>query len=61
MPRGYQGEPLYGTGTVDELACVNNHRPSIFLPSPSRSTWLFPVQNGRPVAGFDDTRHHPIW
>ena len=44
-----------GTGTADELTRVKNHRPSIFLASPSRSTWLFAVQKGRPVAGFTDT------
>lgn len=44
-----------GTGTADELTCVNNHRPSIFLASPSRDTWLLAVQNGWPVAGFNDT------
>jgi len=32
-----------GTGTADELTRVNNHRPSIFLASPSRSTWLLAV------------------
>ena len=48
---------LHGTGTptADELACVNNHRPSIFFASPSRLTWLLAVQNGWPVAGFSDT------
>lgn len=35
-----------GTGTADELTRVNNHRPSIFLASPSRDTWLLAVQNG---------------
>ena len=44
-----------GTETADELTRVNNHRPSIFLASPSRSTWLLAVQFGRPVAGFNDT------
>ena len=44
-----------GTGTADELACVTNQRPSIFLASPSRLTWLLAVQNGWPVAGFNDT------
>jgi hypothetical protein len=49
--------PLHGTGTgtADVLTCVNNHRPSTFLASPSRLTWLLAVQNGRPVAGFNDT------
>src|ERR1035437_9634763 len=37
-----------GTGTADEPTCVNNHRPSIFLASTSRSTWLLAVQNGWP-------------
>ena len=48
---------LHGTGTptADELARVNNHRPSIFSASPSRFTWLLAVQNGWPVAGFNDT------
>jgi hypothetical protein len=44
-----------GTETADELTRVNNHRPSIFLASPSRSTWLTAVQNGKPVAGFNAT------
>jgi hypothetical protein len=44
-----------GTETADELTRVNNHRPSIFLASPSRSTWLLAVQFGCPVAGFNDT------
>ena len=40
------GVLLHGTGTAtaDELTRVNNHRPSIFLASPSRSTWLLAVQ-----------------
>jgi hypothetical protein len=44
-----------GTPTAAELTCVNNHFPSIFFATPSRSTWLFAVQKGRPVAGFKDT------
>ena len=44
-----------GTETADELTRVNNHRPSIFWASPSRSTWLLAVQFGRPVAAFNDT------
>ena len=40
-----------GTGTADEVTRVNNHRPSIFLASPSRSTWLLAAQSGWPVAG----------
>ena len=51
------GVLLHGTGTetADELTLVNNHRPSIFLARPSRSTWLTAVQNGWPVAGFNAT------
>jgi hypothetical protein len=47
----------YGIGipTEPELTFVNNHFPLIFLASPSRSTWLFAVQLGRPVAEFTDT------
>jgi hypothetical protein len=47
----------YGIGipTVAELTCVNNHFPLIFFAVPSRSTWLFAVQLGRPVAEFKDT------
>jgi hypothetical protein len=47
----------YGIGmpTAPDVTRVNNHFPSIFLASPSRSTWLFAVQKGRPVAGFKDT------
>ena len=44
-----------GTETADEVTRVNSHCPSIFLASPSRSTWLLAVQNGKPVAGFNDT------
>jgi hypothetical protein len=44
-----------GTETADELTRVNNYRPSIFLASPSRSTWLLAVQFGWPVAVFNDT------
>src|ERR1700684_3672142 len=44
-----------GTETADELTLVKNHRPSIFLASPSRSTWLTAVQNVWPVAGFNAT------
>ena len=48
------GVLLHGTGTptADELARVNNHRPSIFFASPLRLTWLLAVQNGWRVAGF---------
>jgi hypothetical protein len=51
------GGLLHGTGTptADELARVNNQRPSIFSASPLRYTWLLAVQFGRPVAGFNDT------
>jgi hypothetical protein len=47
----------YGIGipTVAELTFVNNHFPLIFFAVPSRSTWLFAVQLGRPVAEFKDT------
>lgn len=44
-----------GTPTAEELTRVNNQRPSIFLASPSRSTWLLAVQFGRPVTEFKDT------
>jgi hypothetical protein len=52
-----RGPVCYGIGipTVAELTFVNNHFPSIFFATPSRSTWLFAVQKGRPVAGFKDT------
>lgn len=51
------GVLLHGTGTPTavEVTCVNNQRPSIFSASPLRFTWLLAVQNGRPVAGFNDT------
>ena len=44
-----------GTPTEAELTCVNNHFPLIFFAVPSRSTWLFAVQLGRPVVEFKDT------
>ena len=52
-----QKAACYGIGipTAAELTRVNNHFPSIFFATPSRSTWLFAVQKGRPVAGFKDT------
>jgi hypothetical protein len=52
-----QKAACYGIGmpTVPELARVINHFPLIFFAVPSRSTWLFAVQKGRPVAGFTDT------
>ena len=52
-----QKAACYGIGipTVAELTCVNNHFPSIFFAVPSRSTWLFAVQLGRPVVEFTDT------
>ena len=52
-----QKAAFYGIGipTADELACVTNHFPFIFFAVPSRSTWLFAVQLGRPVAEFNDT------
>jgi hypothetical protein len=52
-----QKAACYGIGipTVAELTCVNNHFPLIFFAVPSRSTWLFAVQLGRPVAEFKDT------
>ena len=51
------GVLLHGTGTetADELTRVNNHRPWIFLASPSRSTWLLAAHNGWPVSGSNDT------
>jgi hypothetical protein len=52
-----QKAACYGIGipTVAELTCVNNHFPLIFFAVPSRSTWLFAVQLGRPVVEFKDT------
>jgi hypothetical protein len=51
------GVLLHGTGTetTDELTCVNNHRPSIFLASPLRSTWLLAAHSGKLVVGSKDT------
>ena len=50
---------LHGIGipTAAELSTrVNNHRPSIFLASPSRSAWFLAVQFGRPQwQAFNDT------
>ena len=34
---------------------ASSHGPSVFSASPLRSTWLLAVQNGWPVAGFNDT------
>ena len=52
-----QKAAFYGIGipTAAELTCVNNHFPLIFFAIPSRFTWLFAVQKGRPVAEFKDT------